>query len=352
MVKKIVGKTKSSSANLSLAMKESLGKISKGVDVCYLGNDSTPLVVPDVLSTGLVNLDRILCVSQDGKWGLPVGRIISVKARPSVGKTTFLLRIAEQALKRGGAVHIIESERALDIDYARKICPHVDHALFSQPDSLESAFDTVEAALEICLTARKQTGVTAPFVILMDSFSGFSPSAELKGDFSTSGKALGEHARVASMACRKLTGKIAKAKALFVLSHQVKSKIGVFWGSRETNIGGDAFNFHDSICINLSRVSVIKDSEDRIAGHYGFFRTTKNKLFPPDRSVKFKLVNGKGFNQGFALLDFLLDNKIVIKRGSWFHFSEDKTLKWQGIDNFIEFYSSNKKARLIVRKYL
>jgi recombination protein RecA len=340
-----------SSPSLAIAMRETI-RTTKGVDTLFLGDDFTPLLVKSVLPTGLSNLDRILSVSEDGEWGLPVGRIISVKAKPSVGKTTFLLTIAKQALERGGAVHFIESEHALDLKYAREICPFVDQFFITQPDTLEQAFDAVDVAVNMCLKTRLRLKTDAPFLIILDSFSGFSPERELEGDFSSSGKALGEHARIASMACRKLTGPLSKAKAILILSHQTKSKIGVFWGSNETNIGGDAFNYHNSICLNLYRTQAIKDSKKVIIGHYGSFKTTKNKLFPPHREVKFKIINGKGFSRPFSILDFLITNHEVIKSGGWFHFKRNKELRWQGIDNFNSFLKENKKARKLVKELI
>jgi len=350
--KKVVKKRRMFPTRLSSVMRETIKK-TKGVDTLTLGEDSTPLVVADVLPTGLPNLDKILCLSEKGEWGLPIGRIISVKAKPSVGKTTFLLRLAEQAIKRGGAVHVVESERALDIKYARMICPSVDEFFITQPDTLEQAFDTIDVATKICKKARTVKKTTAPFVILVDSFSGFSPAAELEGDFSSSGKALGAHARIASMACRKLTGAIAEAKAILILSHQTKSKIGVLWGNPDTNIGGDAFNYHDSICLSLYRTASIKDEKKRIAGHFGLFRTTKNKLFPPHREAKFRIINGKGFSQSFAILDFLIESGAVVKKGGgWFNFRGNPSLKWNGIDGFVPFIRETREARSLLKRLL
>lgn len=323
------------------------------VNIMSLADPSDPLTVKQCLSTGLPNLDRVLCVSESGTWGLPVGKIISVKSKPTVGKTSFLLRVANQAYRKGGAVVIIESERALDMNYVRKLNgSEVDHYMISQPDFLEEAFDTIDYVLDICIKRRETVGIESPFLIIVDSFSAFPPKSELEGGFEIKGRALGEHARIASLACRKLTGKIDKAKAILLLSHQFKSKIGTFWGSPNTNIGGEAFNYHDSICISLYRTTAIKNDKGIISGHFGIAKTTKNKLYPPHREVKFKVINGKGFSRNFAILDFLIGAKSVVKKGTWFNFSEDKDLKWQGINNFSSFLRANKKARQVVRQAL
>lgn len=339
--------------SLSKEILNGVRKAKDSVNIMALADPSDPLTVKQCLPTGLPNLDRVLCVSESGAWGLPVGKIISVKSKPAVGKTSFLLKVANQAYKRGGAVAIIESERALDMNYVRKLNGiEVDHYMISQPDFLEEAFETIDSVLNICIERRKSVGTESPFLIIVDSFSAFPPKSELEGGFETKGKALGEHARIASLACRKLTGKIDKAKAILLLSHQFKSKIGTFWGSPNTNIGGEAFNYHDSICISLYKTTTIKDDKGIVAGHFGIAKTTKNKLYPPHREVKFKVINGKGFSKDFAILDFLIGNRTIIKKGAWFHFYEDKDLKWQGLNNFSNFMKTNKKARILAKEAL
>lgn len=331
---------------LNESMAKGIMKKDFSQDVMLLGDNPSPLLVKDVLSTGLPNLDRILCKAEDGRWGIPVGRIMSVKAKPGIGKTTFLLTVANQAFKRGGAVALAESERALDLNYANKICD-MDKVLLSQPDTLEEAIDTIEGLVELCLKVRSKED-HSPFLIIVDSFSGFTTSAEASGG----GGGLGEHARLASLACRKLTGPLSKAKAILMLTHQTKSKIGVQWGSKETNIGGDAFNFHDSICLSLWRTTAIKKGKE-IIGHNGGFKTVKNKLFPPFREVPFRITYGWGFSRSFSIFDFLLNNGYLVKKAAGnYHFKEKKDLKWQGADNFSSFIKENKKARILVKKYL
>lgn len=325
---------------------------NKGLGVMSFADPIDPLTVKDCLPTGLPNVDRMLCLSKKGEWGLPIGKIVSIKSKPAVGKTTFLLRVAKQAYKRGGAVCIIESEHALDLKYAKRLNgPEVGNYLVSQPDTLEEAFGVVENLLDICIHKRK-AGDDSPFVIMMDSFSGFSPKDELEGDFKVGGKAMGLHARIASQACRKLTGRISKAKALLILSHQLKSKIGVFWGNPDTNIGGDAFNYHDSICLTFTKSSAIKDSGKMILGHYAVVKTTKNKLYPPHREARVKIINGRGFEKSFSILEFLLSYRYIVKKGGHFHFKENKDISWQGEEKFEEFLKENSEARNLVKTLL
>ncbi len=333
------------SRDVALQIMKRVNKKMEDNAIQILGDPSSPLIVNDVLSTGLPNLDRIISCSVSDKWGLPVGRIINVKAKPSVGKTSFVLKVAKEAQKRGGMVWIVESEHALDLNYAKKLGCDVDNYLISQPDTLDQALEITEIAVNACSEFREE-GDTAPFLIILDSFSGFTTEGEMTGS-----GGLGEHARLASKFCRKMTASIDKARAVLLVVHQTKSKIGVTWGNPDTHIGGDAFNFHGSVTLNLVRFSSIKDGKE-IIGHNGIIKTTKNKLFPPFKEVKFELINGKGFTRAFGILEFLRIKKVLVKRGAWYHFKEDKDLRFNGKDAFPEFMRTNKKGRVLIKHAL
>lgn len=317
----------------------------KDSSIQLLGDPSSPLLVDQVLSTGLPNLDRIISCSISGRWGLPVGRIVNVKSKPSVGKTSFILRVAREAQKRDGVVWIIESEHALDVEYARKIGCDIDSYLISQPDTLDDALEITETAVKACADFREEENNT-PFLIVLDSFSGFTTKGELDGS-----GGLGEHARLASKFCRKMTASIDKARAILLVVHQIKSKIGVTWGNPDTSIGGDAFNFHGSVSLTFTRTGALKEGKE-IIGHRGFIRTTKNKLFPPFKQVGFEVINGKGFRRNLAIFEFLLSKKVLIKKGSWYYFRENRDIRFQGSNGIDEIIRRSKKGRVLIKHAL
>ena len=166
-------------SDIALKIMREVNKKQKGEIIQSLGNPITPILMEDVLSTGLPNLDRILASSVDGKWGLPVGRIINVKSKPSVGKTSFVLKVAKEVQRRNGIVWFIESEHALDLEYLKKIC-EVEDLLISQPDTLEEALDAIGVGVEACFSLREKDD-NSPFLIVMDSFSGFTTEGERGG---------------------------------------------------------------------------------------------------------------------------------------------------------------------------
>jgi recombination protein RecA len=96
--------------------------------------EETPRVDVDVISTGSPSLDLAL-----GIGGLPRGRIIEIYGPESSGKTTIALSVAAQAQKEGGNVAFIDTEHALDPEYAKRIGVDVEKLVLSQPDSGEDA---------------------------------------------------------------------------------------------------------------------------------------------------------------------------------------------------------------------
>ena len=84
------------------------------------------------ISTGCLDLDIAL-----GIGGVPRGRIIEIYGPESSGKTTVALSISAEAQKNGGAVGYIDSEHALDPNYAKKLGVDVDSLIISQPDTGE-----------------------------------------------------------------------------------------------------------------------------------------------------------------------------------------------------------------------
>ena len=78
-------------------------------------------------------------------------------------------------------------------------------------------------------------------VIVIDSVAALVPRAEIEGEMGDS--VMGVQARLMSQALRKITGAIAKSKAVVIFTNQLRMKIGVMFGNPETTPGGMALKF-------------------------------------------------------------------------------------------------------------
>ena len=95
-------------------------------------------------------------------------------------------------------------------------------------------------------------------VIVVDSVAALVPRAELEGDMSDS--QIGLQARLMSKAMRKITGSLALSQCTIIFINQLRSKVGVIYGSPEVTSGGNALKFYSSVRLDTRRKEVIPEN--------------------------------------------------------------------------------------------
>ena len=271
----------------------------------------------ETVSTGSLGLDIAL-----GVGGLPRGRIVEIYGPESSGKTTLTLHVIAEAQKVGGNAAFIDAEHALDPSYAKKLGVKLDDLLISQPD-------TGEQALEIADTLVRSGAID---VIVVDSVAALVPKAELEGEMGDTH--VGLQARLMSQALRKLTASISRSKCMLIFTNQIRSKIGVMFGSPETTTGGNALKFYASVRLDVRRIGAVKDREETV-GNQTRVKVVKNKVAPPFRVVEFDIMYGEGVSKTGELIDLGVKAGVVEKSGSWFSYKSQRI--GQGRENAKQF---------------
>jgi len=288
-----------------------------------LGADSK--VAVEAISTGSLPLDVAL-----GVGGVPRGRIIEIFGPESSGKTTLVYHIIAEAQARGGVCAFVDTEHALDPQYARRIGVNTEELLISQPDYGEQALEIVDVLV--------RSG--AVDVVAIDSVAALTPKVELEGQMGE--QTVGLQARLMSQALRKLAGNLNRANTLCVFTNQIREKIGVMFGSPETQPGGRALKFYSSQRLDIRRIETLKEGTEAV-GNRVRVKVVKNKVAPPFKQAEFDIEYGQGISKEGGVLDLALEHDLVEKSGSFFSYGE--TRLGQGRNNVKEFLRDNPEMR-------
>src|SRR3954462_9200025 len=295
---------KARDAALQGALTQIERQFGKGT-VMRMGDEGAKVRV-GVVPTGALSLDLAL-----GIGGVPRGRIVEVFGPESSGKTTLMYHIMAEAQKLGGVCAFIDAEHAMDPLYAREIGVDIDELLVSQPDYGEQALEIADMLV--------RSG--AVDVVAIDSVAALTPRVELEGQMGD--QTVGAQARMMSQAMRKLGGNLNRTSTLCILTNQIREKVGVMFGSPETQPGGRALKFYASQRLDIRRIETLKDGTEA-AGNRVRVKVVKNKVAAPFRQAEFDIEFGKGISTSGCLIDLGIEHNVVTKSGSFFSYGDER----------------------------
>ncbi len=282
-----------------------------GEDSIFRLDEDRALFV-SVIPTGSLSLDIAL-----GVGGLPRGRIAEVFGPELSGKTTLCLHVAANCQALGGLVALVDSEHALDTQWAKRCGVKTFDLFVAQPQSGEQALDIVEKLLP-------------DFdLIMVDSVAALVPQAEVDGEMED--QQMGLQARLMSKAMRKLIGPVKLSGACVVFTNQMRQKIGTFFGSPEVTSGGQALKYYASVRLDIRRKEAIKD-KDEVLGNLVHVKVVKNRVAPPFREADFEIRYDEGISKLSELIDLGARVGAIDKAGAgWYSLrGEGEPVKVQG----------------------
>ncbi|HEY7632533.1 MAG TPA: recombinase RecA [Thermoleophilaceae bacterium] len=310
-------KARDSALNSALTQIER--QFGKG-SIMRMGDEEAAVKV-SAIPSGALSLDLAL-----GVGGFPRGRIVEIFGPESSGKTTLVYHVLAQAQQAGGICAFVDAEHAMDPAYAKRIGVDVDELLVSQPDHGEQALEIADLLI--------RSG--AIDVVAIDSVAALTPKAELEGAMGD--QTVGLQARMMSQAMRKLAGNLNRTGTLCMFTNQIREKVGVMFGSPETQPGGRALKFYSSQRLDIRRIETLKEGVEAV-GNRVRVKVVKNKVAAPFRQAEFDIEYGQGISAEGCLIDLGLEHDIVQKSGSFFSYGDDRL--GQGRNNAKAFLREN-----------
>lgn len=233
-----------------------------------------------------------------------------------------------ESQQNGGIAAFVDAEHALDPTYAAALGVDIDSLLVSQPDSGEMALDIVDQLVRS----------SAVDVIVVDSVAALVPRAELEGEMSD--MQVGLQARLMSKALRKITASLSLSRCTVIFLNQLRSKVGVIYGSPEVTSGGNALKFYASVRLDTRRREILPDN----MGIRAKVKVVKNKVAAPFKTIELDILFGEGIDKMGSLIDAALELGIVQRRGSWYSYNDANFA--QGRVNASLYLKSNKDVAM------
>lgn len=239
----------------------------------------------ECFSTGHQGIDDFISgtVDKEGEIvkgsgrGFPKGRMVEIFGPESVSKTTLALSTIAKAQKTGAVCGFIDAEHALDLHYASKLGVNVSKLIVVTPDNGEQAVDAAKNLAALC------------DIVVLDSLDAMVPQKVLDGE-----SGMGVQARLISELCRSCSSIASKRNCLFIMTNQIRMKVGLVFGNPETTSGGFGPKFYASVRMDLRRIDILK-TNNQPTGIRVRAKIIKNKVAPTSfRETVFDVVWGKG----------------------------------------------------------
>ncbi len=224
-----------------------------------LAGDDKRLLL-ETISTDIPQLDVIL----GGGWRR--GRMGMLVGEASMGKTLIMQWTIAAFQSRGLSCGFIDPEKTYDPDWFAVTGVDVESLIVARPENTEQAFDL---AIDWAENGMDLIG--------FDSLAALTPKMRAASGLEEQ-EVMGASARKISEGLNLLTNK--NHDSMILCTNQLRSKMGVVYGSPDTIPGGRAQLFYASYGLKVRRGGWITEGDKRI-GYVLKVETFKNKVAPP-----------------------------------------------------------------------
>jgi len=266
----------------------------------------------DWISSGNYCLDKLM----SGELGkaFPVGRIVALAGESGTGKSLLSACALREAQKKGYFGVIFDSESALDSAFLSNLGVDVSRIAYIQVDTVEQFRNKIVKLME--------AGSDQKMFIILDSMGNLSTEKELNDALEGKNASdMGLKSKTIRATFRVIANMINKTQStLVVTNHTYTDASGYI--PRQVMSAGAGLYYNASIVLMLKKRKLV-DGKD-CKGITITITTDKNRFTPPYRSIVLDLDFENGITKYTGLLDVLVEQGMIEKRGGWYAYGEEK----------------------------
>ncbi len=229
-----------------------------------------------------------------GRPGFALTKIFYEMGFEGASKTSFVLWLANLAIRAGGLAGMVETENAGSTEHMRWYLDDIENFPIMKPKSLEQG---LEMTRDMLLNWREvDPDNQLPKVLIFDSIGGTALAAALDEDKAISGKTVGGKGKVMADAIEVIKPLLKETNTLWAVANQGKDKIhtnampGMKFADTDmiTAAGGHALPLAAHYEVMLKKAAAVKQDGEK-AGFKVKMVFMKNKLRFPMRELHYEV---------------------------------------------------------------
>jgi len=268
-----------------------------------------------------------------------IENIVLITGFAGAGKSTFIIRLANELLKNDYKIYFFDTEGQLSLERQK---------LFINPEKIiikKSIF--FEDLIDEFFKITNKLDANEKIAFIWDSVAGTSLKSEFEiivkegiNEFSSTGIAF--MSRLLSLSLRNISPIITKQQIPFIITNQYRQKINLnpysgipasYYGEKGNMPGGEALKHFSSSIIELTR----KEQDDD--GIWVKIRLLKSKIQPPTE-IEYFLNYSLGFDENYNLFKYAIKKKLIKQSGGWYEWNDKK---YRHDDLLIHIFKSDKE---------
>jgi len=336
MAKKKVTSEENEGEDVGVATEEKATKKTKNVDLASLYISANSLINR---KTVVIPVSPVIDVMLGG--GVPEGSFVIPTGPPKVGKSTFSLQLAANAIRpeyacelnpKGREVFIFNIEGRLkkrDLEGINGLDINKVHVIGSEPGNIISAEDYIERG-ERLINERPGD------IFIFDSFSQLCTVDRMTASYRD--RFRDNSASLLAAFCKRICNVIPINRSIVIgITHLIANQGGM-GHSPWSEASGQKIQYAADIKIKATHQTPWKVGETQI-GQEVHWKCTTSAIGPPGGSCSSLLRYGYGLDKEAEIVTLAADFGIIKKGGAWYTMPDEK--KFQGLENTREYLVAN-----------